>query len=152
MDKIAPQRRSENMRRIRSKDTQPELAIRKICRDLGFSGYRVHRKDLPGKPDIAWVGRKLAIFVHGCFWHGHDCAEGLRKPKTNRSYWLPKLRRNQQRDTEHVTKLRDAGWKALTIWECELGLSRTQVVQKLKWFLTNKVLNNSPRWSRRTTR
>jgi DNA mismatch endonuclease (patch repair protein) len=121
MDKLAPERRSENMRQIRGKDTAPELAIRKLCRELGFTGYRIHRKDLPGKPDLAWVGRKLAVFVHGCFWHGHDCAEGIRKPKSNRDYWIPKIKRNQQRDVENIDALRAAGWKVIVIWECEIN-------------------------------
>jgi DNA mismatch endonuclease (patch repair protein) len=119
MDKLSPERRSENMRNIRGKNTSPELAVRKLCRELGFLGYRVHRKELPGKPDLAWLGRKQAIFVHGCFWHGHDCTEGLRKPKSNRSYWIPKIERNQKRDTENLNNLRASGWEVLVIWECE---------------------------------
>src|SRR5690242_17430109 len=98
MDTVPASQRSENMRRIRGTDTGPELAVRKLCRELGLKGYRIHRKDLPGKPDIAWVSRKIAVFIHGCFWHGHDCVEGARRPKSNRSYWLPKIERNQQRD------------------------------------------------------
>lgn len=112
--------RSENMRQIRSKNTAPELAVRQLCRELGFTGYRIHRKDLPGKPDLAWIGRKTVIFVHGCFWHGHDCAEGIRKPKSNRDYWIPKINRNQQRDIENIGVLRHAGWKVLIVWECEI--------------------------------
>ena len=108
------------MRNIRGKNTAPELAVRKLCRELGFSGYRLHRKDLPGKPDIAWLSRKQAVFVHGCFWHGHDCPEGLRKPKSNQSYWIPKIIRNQQRDTENINRLHAAGWRILVVWECEL--------------------------------
>lgn len=120
MDKLSPEHRSENMRRIRGKDTSPELTVRKLCRELGFTGYRIHRKELPGKPDLAWIGRKLAIFVHGCFWHAHDCSEGLRKPKSNQHYWIPKIERNQLRDAENIKNLRAAGWKVLIIWECEL--------------------------------
>jgi len=112
--------RTENMRSIRSKNTAPELAVRRICRELGFSGYRIHRNDLPGKPDLAWIGRKLAIFVHGCFWHGHKCAEGIRKPKSNQNYWIPKIKRNRLRDAAALIKLRKAGWKILIVWECEL--------------------------------
>jgi len=121
MDKLSPERRSENMRRIRGKDTSPELAVRKLCREIGFSGYRIHRKELPGKPDLAWIGRKLVIFVHGCFWHAHDCSEGLRKPKSNQQYWIPKIKRNQQRDAENIRNLRAAGWHVLVIWECEIA-------------------------------
>ena len=120
MDKLTPDRRSENMRQIRGKDTVPELAVRKLCRELGFTGYRIHRKDLPGKPDLAWIGRKLAIFVHGCFWHGHECAEGIRKPKSNQDYWIPKIERNRERDIENIAALKAEGWKVLVVWECEI--------------------------------
>lgn len=113
--------RSENMRRIRSKDTGPELAVRKLLRELGFTGYRIHRRDLPGKPDVAFIGRKKAMMIHGCFWHGHDCKEGLRKPKSRLDYWLPKIAGNQYRDEKHHAELTGMGWSVLTIWECELG-------------------------------
>jgi len=112
--------RSENMRRIRSKDTLPEIAMRKLLRQLGHTGYRLHRKDLPGKPDVAFVGRKRAIFVHGCFWHGHDCKEGVRRPQSNKGYWLPKIENNASRDAEHIAHLQAEGWSVLTVWECEL--------------------------------
>lgn len=112
--------RSENMRRIHSKNTAPELATRQLLRELGFSGYRIHRKDLPGKPDVAFIGRKKAIFIHGCFWHGHDCKEGRRQPKSNQAYWLPKIDRNRQRDASHSAELARLGWNVLTVWECEL--------------------------------
>lgn len=134
MDKLSPQRRSENMRRIRGKNTTPELAVRKLCRELGFTGYRIHRKELPGKPDLAWLGRKLAIFVHGCFWHAHDCSEGLRRPKSNLQYWIPKIERNQQRDVENIKNLRAAGWNVLIIWDCELRES-TSLSNKILRFL-----------------
>jgi DNA mismatch endonuclease, patch repair protein len=120
MDKLDPDRRSENMRRIPSKNTIPELTVRRIVRALGHCGYRIHKKDIPGKPDIAWIGRKRAIFVHGCFWHGHNCKEGLRKPKSKIDYWLPKIESNKKRDAEHNKTLKADGWKILTIWECEL--------------------------------
>lgn len=142
MDKLAPERRSENMRQIRGKNTAPELAIRKLCREIGFTGYRIHRKDLPGKPDLAWVGRKLAIFVHGCFWHGHDCAEGIRKPKSNRDYWIPKIERNQQRDAENIAALRAAGWNVLVIWECEIN-EQGRLSKRLQRFLSANTPNNS---------
>ena len=116
-DKLEPYRRSENMRRIRGKDTAPELEVRRICREIGFSGYRIHRKDLPGKPDLVWMGKKIAIFVLGCFWHGHCCKEGVRKPKSNQDYWIPKITRNQQRDAEHVTALHALGWSVMVVWE-----------------------------------
>lgn len=112
--------RSENMRRIRSKNTQPELRVRAMLRALGFTGYRLHRKELPGKPDIVFIGRKRAIFVHGCFWHGHDCAEGCRIPKSNARYWIDKIVRNKARDVGHIKHLECEGWKVIIVWDCEL--------------------------------
>jgi len=82
--------------------------------------YRLHRKDLPGRPDIVMAGRRLAIFVHGCFWHGHDCARGARVPRQNRDYWLGKVGRNRGRDVESRLALEAAGWRVEVIWECEL--------------------------------
>ena len=107
------------MRRVKSKDTSPELKVRRLLTWMGV-GYRLHRKDLPGKPDVVMAGRKLAIFVHGCFWHGHDCARGARVPKANRDYWESKVGRNRARDVEHRTALEARGWRVLTLWECEL--------------------------------
>lgn len=121
MDKLSPSRRSANMRAIRSKHTKPEMVVRQALRAVGFSGYRLHRKDLPGRPDIAFIGRKKAIFVHGCFWHGHQCREGSRRPKSRPEYWLPKIAGNQARDARHQEELKQAGWAMLTIWECEIG-------------------------------
>ena len=120
MDKITPTRRSANMRAIRSKNTKPELLVRRTLRSAGYTGYRLHRKDLPGKPDIAFVGRKKAILVHGCFWHGHDCREGLRRPRSRGEYWLGKISGNQARDARHRECLEKAGWDLLVIWECEV--------------------------------
>ncbi len=107
------------MRRIRSKNTEPELTVRRLVWQLGFSGYRIHRKDLPGKPDLAWNRRKVALFVNGCFWHGHDCAEGIRKPKSNREYWIPKIERNGTRDAKNIQSLEAKGWRVIIVWECE---------------------------------
>ncbi len=126
--------RSENMRRIRSKDTVPELLVRRQLRALGYSGYRLHRSDLPGKPDIAFVGRKKAILMHGCFWHGHDCNEGVRKPKSNQHYWLPKIERNRARDAENQARLVNDGWSVLTLWECELG-DLDELARRLRAFM-----------------
>lgn len=120
MDNINVERRSENMRRIRSKDTKPELIVRNLVRSLGFTGYRIHRKDILGKPDLAWVGRKLAIYVNGCFWHGHNCKEGSRIPKSRADYWTSKIERNRLRDFEQQATLESQGWRVLLIWECEL--------------------------------
>jgi DNA mismatch endonuclease (patch repair protein) len=122
------------MRKVKGENTSPEITIRKMLRALGDSGYRLHRKDLPGKPDIVFVCRKLAMFVHGCFWHGHDCKRGARIPKTNRKYWQKKINRNKKRDTENIAKLQAKSWKVLVVWECELG-NREIVSRRLKKFL-----------------
>lgn len=132
MDKIAPERRSANMRAIRARNTRPELAVRQTLRRLGFTGYRLHRKDLPGKPDVAFIGRKKAIFVHGCFWHGHDCREGLRRPRSREAYWLPKIAGNQARDARHLAALAAQGWDVLVIWECE---AEADIVGRLESFM-----------------
>ena len=126
--------RSENMRRIRGKNTGPEIAVRKLLRGLGFTGYRIHRKELPGKPDVTFIGRKKTVMIHGCFWHGHDCKEGLRKPKTNCEYWLPKIEGNRRRDEIHLAELSAMGWSVLTVWECELLVPAT-LTRKLKAFM-----------------
>lgn len=127
--------RSENMKRIRGKDTGPELAVRKLLREIGFPGYRLHRKDLPGKPDVVFVGRRKAILIHGCFWHGHDCKIGRREPLSNREYWLPKIERNRQRDAYHLASFAEIGWVALTVWECELR-DTSKLNAKLRAFMT----------------
>jgi DNA mismatch endonuclease (patch repair protein) len=113
------EKRSAVMARVRSKDTSPEMAVRQILTRLG-ARYRLHRKDLPGSPDIVMPGRKLVIFVHGCFWHGHDCARGARVPKANREYWLAKVARNTTRDAKTASALHADGWAVETVWECEL--------------------------------
>lgn len=142
MDKLTPDRRSENMRRIRGEDTVPELAVRKLCREIGFPGYRIHRRDLPGKPDLAWISRKQAIFVNGCFWHGHNCTEGSRKPRSNRKYWIPKIERNKQRDAENTASLRAAGWNVFIVWECEVS-KQEKISKNLKRFLSTKTPSNT---------
>ncbi len=112
-------KRSAVMARIKSRDTQPELLLRKILTSLG-ARYRLHRKDLPGKPDVVMPGRRLVFFVHGCFWHGHYCARGSRVPKANRDYWLAKVARNKARDTKAIEALMTAGWSVETVWECHM--------------------------------
>jgi DNA mismatch endonuclease (patch repair protein) len=133
MDKLTPGRRSANMRAIRSKNTKPEVMVRQSLRAAGYPGYRLHRKDLPGRPDIAFVGRKKAIFVHGCFWHGHDCREGSRRPQSRPEYWLPKISGNQERDARHHAQLTAAGWEILTVWECEAKAA--DLTDRLRSFL-----------------
>ncbi|MDB5467112.1 MAG: G:T-mismatch repair endonuclease [Phenylobacterium sp.] len=112
-------KRSAVMRRVKGRDTAPEMAVRRALTGLG-ARYRLHRKDLPGSPDIVMSGRRLALFVHGCFWHGHDCARGSRVPKANRDYWTAKVARNRARDVAARATLEAAGWRVETLWECDL--------------------------------
>jgi DNA mismatch endonuclease (patch repair protein) len=111
--------RSATMRAVKSRDTAPELMLRNILRSIS-SGYRLHRADLPGKPDIVYGPRRLTIFMHGCFWHGHDCKRGARAPKDNAAYWRAKIAGNRVRDAAHLAALAAAGWRALVIYECAL--------------------------------
>ncbi|WHZ36521.1 very short patch repair endonuclease [Sagittula sp. MA-2] len=111
----SPMSRSENMSRIRSKDTAPELFVRRGLHARGFR-FRVHRHDLPGRPDLVLTRWHAVIQVHGCYWHGHDCLG--RASKTNTEYWGPKIARNRERDARNEAALRDAGWRVLIVWEC----------------------------------
>lgn len=121
------------MRSIKSKGMKPELKVRKLVYSLGYR-YRLHPGDLPGKPDLAFIGRRKAIFVHGCFWHQHStCREG-RMPGSNLGYWKPKLEGNIERDRKNERRLRDAGWTVLTIWECETG-DLNQVASRIREFI-----------------
>jgi len=118
-DVYPPEKRSAVMARVKGKNTMPELKVRTVLTGLG-ARYRLNRKDLPGSPDIVMPGRRLAIFVHGCFWHGHACARGSRVPKTNRDYWVGKVARNKARDLAAAQALAAKGWRVETIWECDL--------------------------------
>lgn len=134
MDRLSRDRRSENMRQIRSKDTAPELALRSLVHRLGYR-FRLHRKDLPGKPDLVFPARKKVIFLHGCFWHQHkECREG-RLPGTRHEYWEPKLARNQERDAVSQAALKSLGWEVLTLWECQLAKDPASISQKITRFL-----------------
>lgn len=117
MDSISKEKRSWVMSRIRARDTKPELIVRKLLHALGYR-FRLCRKDLPGKPDIILPRYKAVIFVHGCFWHRHDCKVGIRKPKSNLDYWLPKFERTKLRDAENNERLLEQGWKVFIVWEC----------------------------------
>lgn len=114
-----PEDRSRTMRAVKGKDTKPEMKVRRMVHGMGYR-YRLHRKDLPGKPDLVFPSRKKVLFVHGCFWHGHDCSRGARVPKSNRDYWISKINRNRDRDAQSNDALLKDGWCVLTIWECEL--------------------------------
>lgn len=117
MDTFSPSQRSEIMRRVRSKDTKPELMVRRLVHRLGFR-YRLHSERLPGRPDLVFPSRRKVIFVHGCFWHKHSCPAAI-LPKSNRRYWEAKQARNAKRDRRDKRSLRQAGWKVLVVWECE---------------------------------
>lgn len=118
-DILSRAERSERMRRVRSKDTKPEMTLRRLLHGMGYR-YRLHRGDLPGSPDIVFPSRRAVIFVHGCFWHGHDCKRGARVPKTNADYWLAKVARNVERDRRTMASLDAAGWRSLVVWECRI--------------------------------
>jgi len=115
---------------------KPELAVRKLLFAAGYR-YRLHRYDLPGRPDIVFAKRRKIVFVHGCFWHQHDAklCKLTHRPKTNTSYWLPKLQRNRARDAKHEVELRKLGWRSLIVWECELRDNLQKLDAKLRKFL-----------------
>ena len=118
MEKIDKATRSRVMASVKSKNTKPELCVRSAAHKLGLR-FRLHRKDLPGKPDMVFPSRHIALFVHGCFWHGHDCPHGRRQPATNVEYWQSKIKRNTERDTRVQAELVGLGWKPIIIWECQ---------------------------------
>ena len=119
MDHLSPEKRSWNMSRVRSKNTKPELLVRSLLHRMGFR-FRLHRMDLPGKPDIVLPKYKTVIFVHGCYWHRHQGCNKASTPKTNTEFWENKFQKNIERDTVVQQKLRDLGWKVIVVWTCEL--------------------------------
>ena len=129
-DVFSKEKRSQVMAAVRGKDTAPELRVRRLLWRTGYR-YRLHAETLPGKPDLALPGRRAAVFVHGCFWHGHDCARGARAPKANAAYWSGKIARNRSRDERVAAELRDMGWRPVIVWECELR-DRTALARRLK--------------------
>ncbi len=131
MDRISPEKRSKLMSKIRSKDTKPEMAIRRLVFSLGYR-YRLHDRRLPGKPDLVFQSRRKVIFVHGCFWHQHESCRGGRLPKSNIQYWQPKLEKNVLNDKKNQRELLKNGWKVLVIWECEI---------KEVGYITEKIIN-----------
>lgn len=125
--------RRRTMQAVKSKDTTPEMVVRRLAHRLGYR-YRLHRRDLPGTPDLVFPARRKVIFIHGCFWHGHSCARGARAPKVNAAYWAAKIARNKARDQANLLKLATLGWRHLVIWECELKRS-DELRKKLEGFL-----------------
>ena len=132
-DTLTPSERSERMARIRGRDTRPERRVRSILTDLGFR-YRLQYSKLPGRPDIAFPGRRKVIWVHGCFWHRHTGCALARLPKSRLDFWKPKLEENRSRDLRNETEVREAGWDTLVVWECELS-DESALVARLRGFL-----------------
>ena len=132
MDTLSPKQRSRVMSRIHGRDTGPEILIRSMVHRLGYR-FRLHRKDLPGTPDLVFPVRRSAVFVHGCFWHGHDCSRG-RLPSSNVAFWEQKIGKNKQRDDRVRKLLRKQGWKVLAVWQCETKDS-AGLAKKLTRFL-----------------
>src|SRR6266550_3933649 len=118
-DRLSKERRSWNMSRIRGKDTTPEMRVRSVLHRMGYR-FRLHRKDLPGKPDIVFVSRRVALFVHGCFWHRHKGCKNCTTPTNNRRFWTDKLNGNATRDKRIRQSLRRLGWNSFVIWECQI--------------------------------
>lgn len=132
-DRLSQKERSQHMAKIGSKDTSPELTVRRLTYSMGYR-YRLHRKDLPGKPDMVFPGRQKVIFVHGCFWHGHQCPAGRNQPKSRQEYWGPKIKQNKKRDKENISRLKKSGWDVLVLWECELK-DIDEISRRIKNFL-----------------
>ena len=128
-ERISPEQRSRNMARVKNKNTAPEIVVRKTLHRLGYR-FRLHRRDLPGNPDIVLPRYRSVIFVHGCFWHGHDCRRGNR-PASHVDFWNTKLDRNIERDRKNAAALRELGWKILVVWDC-----RTKDQAELQSLLT----------------
>ena len=122
MDKLSLERRSELMKRVRRSNTGPEVKLRKELHHRGFR-YVIGDRRLPGTPDLVFPRYKVVVFVHGCFWHGHDCRQG-RTPSTNVGYWEPKIASNRERDARKAQLLRNLGWHVFTVWECQLKRER----------------------------
>jgi DNA mismatch endonuclease (patch repair protein) len=136
MDKLTKTQRSAVMSRVRSKDSKPELLVRSTVHRMGFR-FRLHSSNLPGSPDLVFAGRKKIIFVHGCFWHGHDCRAGRNRPASRQDYWNAKLERNMKRDRRNSSRLRHEGWSVLSVWECQTH-EATLLAKRLRSFLETK--------------
>jgi DNA mismatch endonuclease, patch repair protein len=135
LDTLSPEERSARMGLVKSRNTKPEMRVRRLTHAMGYR-YRLHGGGLPGKPDLVFAGRKKVIFVHGCFWHRHPSPECklARLPKSRLDFWIPKLEKNRERDVANQKTLRDMGWDVLTLWECELR-SDALIAQTVKHFL-----------------
>ncbi len=132
MDTRTPEQRRRIMQSVGQKNTGPEIVVRRIAHALGYR-FRLHRKDLPGRPDLVFPGRRKVVFVHGCFWHGHGCPKG-RLPKSKPEFWVPKIEGNKARDERAEQALVDLGWETLTLWQCETKTPEV-IATKLREFL-----------------
>jgi len=137
VDTLTPEERSQRMSRIHDRNTMPEMAVRRLVHSMGYR-YRLHRRDLPGRPDLAFISRRKALFVHGCFWHRHEGCALARLPKSRLDFWIPKLQRNKCRDAEKQAQLEQMGWRFLVIWECEIK-HKASLAMKIKSFLSGDV-------------
>ena len=136
-DQYSPETRSRIMARVRSRDTRPELLIRRELHRLGYR-YRLHRSNLPGRPDLTFPSRRKVLFVNGCFWHMHPGCSRARIPQSNRDFWTAKLERNRLRDARSIEALQHSGWESLTVWECELR-NLDSVINRIVSFLAPDV-------------
>lgn len=135
MDTLTPVERSIRMGLVRSKDTKPEMRVRRLVHSLGYR-YRLHVKSLPGRPDLVFPSRRKIILIHGCFWHQHDCKLGARMPKSRLDFWSTKLKGNQARDRKQILTLKRDGWQVLVVWECQiLGRAAERLGKRITRFL-----------------
>lgn len=147
-DVLTKAQRSRNMAAIRSKNTKPEMLVRRILHRAGYR-FRLHRTDIPGKPDLVFRGRRKLIFIHGCFWHSHNCRFGRVTPKSNSHFWSTKRAATITRDAATHARLTNAGWDVLTVWECEL-LDVTPLLKRFRRFL-DRANRGTPKRRSRTT-
>ncbi|WP_124427360.1 very short patch repair endonuclease [Pseudomonas orientalis] len=146
-DIVTPEQRSKNMSRIKGKNTKPEMTVRTLCHELGLR-YRLHRKDLPGTPDLVFPKHRLCLFVHGCFWHRHPGCKYAYTPKSRLDFWLPKLAKNVERDTEAQRALEASGWRVSIIWECQTKNRDALRTEIQKMISTNSSANTPPqKWN-----
>ena len=130
MDVHDKQTRSYNMSKIKNRDTKPELKVRSLCHQMGLR-FRLHHKELPGKPDLVFPKHNTVIFVHGCYWHSHSCKYGTVQPKTNAEFWQDKRSKTIDRDQTNTKNLNELGWKVLIYWECEVRSSEEKLLEKI---------------------
>lgn len=140
-DVHTPEQRSFNMSRIRERNTKPEMFVRSMVHSMGYR-FRLHRRDLPGKPDLVFPRLRKVIFVNGCFWHMHDCRYGMVVPKTNPEFWKKKRYANAERDRRNIKAIEDAGWRVLVVWECETKISN-ELYETIIRFLDDQRFANS---------